>query len=138
MTDITTSDPCAVDWTAKLRRDGYCIIPDAAPVLDVAALGADLAPAFEATPFCRGGFYGEHTKRFGRLLARSGHAAAFVQHERILAIVEAILGPWCDTIQLNVAQAIAVHPGAPPQLPHRDQKRSSHASAPNDAAQFED
>ena len=121
MTDITTSDPCAIDWTAKLRRDGYCIIPDAAPALDVAALDADLAPAFEATPFCRGGFYGEHTKRFGRLLARSGHVAAFVQHERILAIVEAILGPWCDTIQLNVAQAIAVHPGAPPQLPHRDQ-----------------
>ena len=29
--------------------------------------------------------------------------------------------PWCDTIQLNLTQAMALHPGAPPQLPHRDQ-----------------
>jgi ectoine hydroxylase-related dioxygenase (phytanoyl-CoA dioxygenase family) len=39
----------------------------------------------------------------------------------VLGIVERILSPWCDTIQLNVAQAIAVHPGAPAQMPHRDQ-----------------
>ena len=32
-----------------------------------------------------------------------------------------MLGPWCDTIQLNLTQALALHPGAPPQLPHRDQ-----------------
>ncbi|GLV23869.1 hypothetical protein TomTYG45_03110 [Sphingobium sp. TomTYG45] len=32
-----------------------------------------------------------------------------------------MLSPWCDRIQLNTTQAIAVHPGAPAQLPHRDQ-----------------
>jgi ectoine hydroxylase-related dioxygenase (phytanoyl-CoA dioxygenase family) len=32
-----------------------------------------------------------------------------------------VLSPWCDTIQLNLTQALALHPGAPPQLPHRDQ-----------------
>jgi ectoine hydroxylase-related dioxygenase (phytanoyl-CoA dioxygenase family) len=32
-----------------------------------------------------------------------------------------VLEPWCDTIQLNLTQALALHPGAPPQLPHRDQ-----------------
>ena len=32
-----------------------------------------------------------------------------------------LLSPWCDTIQLNLTQALALHPGAPPQLPHRDQ-----------------
>src|SRR3546814_10695759 len=39
----------------------------------------------------------------------------------VLAVVETILSPWCDCIQLNTTQAIAVHPGAPSQMPHRDQ-----------------
>ena len=108
-------------WTAMLQRDGYCIIPDALPTETIGALDDDLADAFMRTPFCEGGFYGATTKRFGRLLARSGHMAALVQHSLILGIVEQILSPWCDCLQLNVTQAIAVHPGAPAQLPHRDQ-----------------
>jgi ectoine hydroxylase-related dioxygenase (phytanoyl-CoA dioxygenase family) len=32
-----------------------------------------------------------------------------------------VLRPWCESIQLNLTQGIAVHPGAPAQLPHRDQ-----------------
>ncbi len=36
-------------------------------------------------------------------------------------MTEAALKPWCDTIQLNLTQAIEIHPGALPQLPHRDQ-----------------
>lgn len=108
-------------WTAKLRQDGYCIIPDLLPRSAIDALDADLAADFERTPFGEGGFYGETTKRFGRLLTRSPQATALVQHPLVLAIVEQMLSPWCDCIQLNVAQAIAVHPGAPAQMPHRDQ-----------------
>jgi len=108
-------------WAARLRRDGYCIIPDLLPRDEIAALDADLDGAFAETPFCQGGFYGETTKRFGRLLARSAHAASLVEHDLVLGIVERILAPWCDRIQLNVTQAIAVHPGAPAQMPHRDQ-----------------
>ncbi|WP_353744654.1 phytanoyl-CoA dioxygenase family protein [Sphingomonas sp. 66-10] len=84
-------------------------------------LGDDLRPAFDATPFCEGGFYGARTKRFGRLLARSAQVKQFVLHPLVLALVEQALGPWCDTIQLNLTQAIALYPGALPQLPHRDQ-----------------
>jgi len=108
-------------WTRALRRDGWCIIPDALPAATIAALDHDLADTFARTPFCEGGFYGETTKRFGRLLARSAHTAALVQHAVILGVVTEILKPWCDTIQLNVTQAIEIHPGAPAQLPHRDQ-----------------
>lgn len=108
-------------WTAELASEGWCIIPHALPAETIAELDADLAPTFAATPFCQGGFYGETTKRFGRLLSRSAHAAQLVQHNTILGVVANILAPWCDTIQLNVTQAIAVHPGAPAQLPHRDQ-----------------
>ena len=42
-------------------------------------------------------------------------------HPEILAIAEQVLGPWCDCVQLNLTQAIALHPGAFPQVPHRDQ-----------------
>ncbi len=108
-------------WTGELRREGWCIIPDALPAATIAALDADLADTFDRTPFCEGGFYGETTKRFGRLLSRSGVTAKLVQQDTIMGVVANILSPWCDTIQLNVTQAIAVHPGAPAQLPHRDQ-----------------
>lgn len=112
----------AIDrWTTALLREGYCIIPQALPAGTIGALDADLETPFARTPFGQGGFYGETTKRFGRLLVRSPHAAALVQHELILGIAERVLLPWCDRIQLNVAQAIAIHPGAPAQLPHRDQ-----------------
>ena len=107
-------------WTERLLSDGYCVIPDLMPDT-TAALDQDLACAFQETPFCRGGFYGERTKRFGRLLRRSCHAESLVMHPLITGIAEEILSPWCDTIQLNLTQGIAIHPGALAQLPHRDQ-----------------
>lgn len=108
-------------WTEQLLADGYCVIPGLLPVDAIEELEGDLAEDFDRTPFCRGGFYGGRTKRFGRLLARSPVAAELVQHELVLGVVRAVLSPWCDTIQLNLTQALALHPGAPPQLPHRDQ-----------------
>ncbi|WCT75721.1 hypothetical protein PQ455_20280 (plasmid) [Sphingomonas naphthae] len=39
-----------------LLTDGFCILPDLMPVSDVEALGDELAPHFNATPFCTGGF----------------------------------------------------------------------------------
>jgi ectoine hydroxylase-related dioxygenase (phytanoyl-CoA dioxygenase family) len=108
-------------WTEALLRDGYCVIPGLLPQRAVDALDRDLEEDFEQTPFCSGGFYGARTKRFGRLLVRSPIAAYAVEHPLILAIVRKVLAPWCDTVQLNLTQALALHPGAPPQLPHRDQ-----------------
>lgn len=32
-----------------------------------------------------------------------------------------MLGPWCDRFNLNLTQAVEIHPGALAQLPHRDQ-----------------
>ena len=120
------TSPCAQDdriarWSRQLLDDGFCVIPDLLPAERIAALDHDLAEDFRETPFCTGGFYGARTKRFGRLLVRSPIAADLVRHEVVLGIVRSILSPWCDTIQLNLTQALALHPGAPPQLPHRDQ-----------------
>jgi ectoine hydroxylase-related dioxygenase (phytanoyl-CoA dioxygenase family) len=107
-------------WTERLLVEGYCVIRDLLP-RTVAALDKDLGATFAETPFCDGGFYGERTQRFGRLLARSPHAETLVRQPLVMGVVERILAPWCDTIQLNLTQAIALHPGALPQLPHRDQ-----------------
>lgn len=108
-------------WTERLLADGYCVIPGLLPATIIEGLDGDLAEDFDNTPFCSGGFYGEQTKRFGRLLVRSVHAERIVRHELVLGIVRSVLSPWCDTIQLNLTQALALHPGARPQLPHRDQ-----------------
>lgn len=106
---------------ATLMRDGYAIVRGAVLASRVAQVEADLEERFTATPFCQGGFYGERTKRFGRLLIRSPHTAGLVMHPAILALAEHALGPWCERIQLNLTQAIELHPRAPAQFPHRDQ-----------------
>ena len=107
-------------WLEQMLHQGYCIIPDAVPPETVAALECDLDPVFAATPMGQGHFYGYRTKRFGGLLHRSAHAQAFVMAPAILAMVDTVLGSACDRIQLNVAQAIEIHPGEPAQFPHRD------------------
>lgn len=116
---MSAVDQAAAD--AALDAHGYAILPGALPAAMVAALDRALAPVFAETPFCEGDFYGARTKRFGRLLARSPLAEQLVRHPAILAMAERALGPWCDTIQLNLTQAIVIHPGAPAQFPHRDQ-----------------
>lgn len=108
-------------WSSKLIADGYCIVPNVIPAETIHGLDDDLAADFAQTPYCQGGFYGERTKRFGRLLIRSAHARDLVMHPLILGISQRLLEPWCDTIQLNLTQALALHPGALPQFPHRDQ-----------------
>ncbi len=105
----------------ELKARGFCIIPGALPVSILQNLAVDLEPVFERTPFCQGDFYGARTKRFGRVLARSAHAVTVVQCRAILTLAHQILDPACDRIQLNLTQAIGIHPGAPEQFPHRDQ-----------------
>ena len=104
----------------ELRRDGYSILHGAATA-PVHALAKDLDPVFAETPFCEGDFYGQRTKRFGSLLRRSRYMADLVLDPVILPAVEAILGTGCERIQLNLTQAIEIHPGEVRQFPHRDQ-----------------
>jgi ectoine hydroxylase-related dioxygenase (phytanoyl-CoA dioxygenase family) len=122
-----TADACpytdtqAEFWAKKLLNQGYVIIPQLMDPSLVEALEQDFLDRFEKTPFCDGIFYGSRTKRFGRLLARSPRAAQFIQHKLIIAIVNSVLKPYCDVVQLNLTQALEIHPGSPAQVPHRDQ-----------------
>ncbi|HEX8300023.1 phytanoyl-CoA dioxygenase family protein [Sphingomonas sp.] len=120
-TAITPVAACNSESFDHLTQHGWCVARDLVKPDTVAALAADLRRIFDRTPFCSGDFYGARTKRFGSLLRRSPYAASLVRQPQILAMAESVLTPWCDTIQLNLAQAIAIHPGAPIQFPHRDQ-----------------
>jgi len=108
-------------WADRLFEDGFAVIPDVVSPDLAGAIDRDFTEAWEKTPFSKGGFFGDRTIRFGRALIRSRHTAALVQHPLILGLAERALKPWCESIQLNLTQAIAVHPGAPAQIPHRDQ-----------------
>ena len=107
-------------WLGQLEREGFCIVPNALPAPTLRKLDEDLAPAFAATPFGHGDFYGYRTQRFGSLLRRSPAAADLALQPLVLDLARTVLGPACDRIQLNVAQAIAIHPGEIEQFPHRD------------------
>lgn len=107
-------------WIERLLRDGYCIIPDLLPSSLIAQMNDDLADDFERTPFGEGDFYGYRTKRFGSLLKRSAVAARLVLEPTVLNLAQSVLAPACERIQLNVAQAIEIHPGEIEQFPHCD------------------
>ena len=114
------TDNAHTPWLEQLRAHGYCIIPGLVPDASIAALNADLEDAFEKTPMGEGNFYGHRTQRFGGLLRRSRWAADLVLQPLVLALAREILGEACDKIQLNVAQAIAIHLGEIEQFPHCD------------------
>jgi hypothetical protein len=106
---------------AELKREGFVLLRGIAPAGYVARLHDDLKERFERTPFSAGDFYGRRTKRFGGLLKRSPRAAELVMHPTILRVADDVLGPFCDRVQLNLTQALEIHPGELRQHPHRDQ-----------------
>ena len=106
---------------AQLRENGYAVVRGALPGARIEALDSALRPRFARTPFCQGLFGGARTKRFHALLKRAPGTADLVMHPLLLAVAESILLPFADTVQLNLTQAIELHPGEGPQVPHRDQ-----------------
>ncbi len=105
----------------ELRETGFTVLREALAAEAVSALDRELSPRFANTPFCEGSFSGRRTKRFHGLLKRSRGAEQLVMHGLVLDIAEEILSPFCDTLQLNLTQAVEIHPGEGAQIPHRDQ-----------------
>ncbi|MBV1687708.1 phytanoyl-CoA dioxygenase family protein [Novosphingobium sp. G106] len=106
---------------AELMTNGYCIERELMRISQVNALARDLDGSFASTPRSQGLFYGSRTRRFHGLLARSPLTADFVLKPVIMELVDQILGPYCDRVQLNLTQAIEIEPGSEAQAPHRDQ-----------------
>ncbi|MGE0521216.1 MAG: phytanoyl-CoA dioxygenase family protein, partial [Candidatus Binatia bacterium] len=81
---------------------------------------AELQPWLEGTPYGTDEFSGFRTRRTGALLARSATCRELVVHPLVLEAVRTLLA-HATTIQLHLTQLIAIGPGEPAQMVHRDQ-----------------
>ena len=120
-TELSPPDAGADALASGLLADGYLIAPGLLDPDTLDRLSSELDPHFRAASFGSGMFYGAETKRFGAVLKRSHAARDLVMHPTVLRVAERAIGAWCQCLQLNLTQAIEIHPGAPVQAPHRDQ-----------------
>jgi ectoine hydroxylase-related dioxygenase (phytanoyl-CoA dioxygenase family) len=105
-----------------LRSQGYAIFDRLLSEETVDRVCEELEPWFAATPHCQGDFYGWATTRFGSVLLKSQASHGLVMHPLMLSIMSEVLGPHCDWYQLNLTQAVRLHPGQRQQVPHRDEE----------------
>ena len=84
------------------------------------ARARELEPWLDATPFGRDEFAGLRTRRTGGLLARSATCRELVLHPLVLDTTRAVLA-HATSFQLHLTQVIAIGPGEPAQMIHRDQ-----------------
>jgi ectoine hydroxylase-related dioxygenase (phytanoyl-CoA dioxygenase family) len=112
-------DPPAI--VERLQAEGFCILRNFADPARMARLSEELDGNFARMAFSDGLFFGRKTKRLQGLLKRTSGAAELVMDRTILDLADAVLLPNCDRIQLNLTQAIEIHPGELAQAPHRDQ-----------------
>ena len=105
---------------AALAEQGVAIVERLEPPARLAGALRELAPYVEATPMGGDGFAGRRTKRTGGLIARSPICRELVAHPFVLDVVGRVLG-HASNFQLHLTQLIAIGPGEPAQLIHRDQ-----------------
>lgn len=115
-----TADTSTESLTEIIDREGAVIVSGYLDAGEVDRLHDELDPIFEVTPFCQGLFYGDHTKRIHSLVRKSPTCRAMIMRAQVIAVMEAILGPFCDRVQLNLTQGIQIWPGEKAQVLHRD------------------
>ncbi|HXW83135.1 MAG TPA: phytanoyl-CoA dioxygenase family protein, partial [Candidatus Binataceae bacterium] len=110
----------AEDVTAALTRDGAVVVDSLVSAEFIDLLAAELQPFMDATPPGRDGFSGRRTRRTGSLIARSPLSRELVMNPLVLAATKQLLAGG-TTFQLHLTQVIAIGPGEPAQMIHRDQ-----------------
>ena len=80
----------------------------------------ELQPYLDATAAGPDDFAGRRTRRTGGLIARSVTCRDLVMHPLVLGALRVALG-HVSSFQLHLTQIIAIGPGEPAQLIHRDQ-----------------
>ncbi|MFA7430196.1 MAG: phytanoyl-CoA dioxygenase family protein [Rhodospirillaceae bacterium] len=103
-----------------LDRDGAVILTHMADPATLAEIDADLAPFMAATPPGAGAFFGRRTVRFGGVIVKSRASHALCLNDTVVKLVESLLLPACEAIQINLTQAISICPGEPEQVLHAD------------------
>lgn len=119
--DHLAGDPKLDSLSAELIDQGFAVLRNAVPTSLIEDILDEFGDRFEKTPFSVGAFHGEWTKRFHALLRRAPSSQKLVMHKQIIRAARTILGKWCDFPQLNLSQGLSIFPGAPVQIPHRDQ-----------------
>ena len=121
------SAPVALPRTAptdeilqSLARDGCVILEKLACAATMDAVTADLSQDIANTPTGAGEFVGHKTTRTHTVLVNSAAAGRLALHPTIVALNDAVLGPYCARYQLSSAAAIAIGPGETMQELHRD------------------
>jgi ectoine hydroxylase-related dioxygenase (phytanoyl-CoA dioxygenase family) len=116
-----TEDTPADEAMAILERDGAVIYER---VLDDETMGrvrAELDVYLERSYNGVGEFWGYKTKRIAALVAKSRTFAENVAtNPVILAVMDKLLGPYCERYHLHVTQAVNIGPGESEQIFHRD------------------
>ena len=101
---------------ARLREQGYTIIPDFLSPEALAAVRAGLAP-FLGSHNGRNNFEGYKTERVYTLVARGKVFEDIACDPRVLSLLDRFLKPG---YLLTASQAICIHPGETPQPVHHD------------------
>ena len=105
---------------AALAASGVAIVERLEPEAKLAAALRELEPYVAATPTGSDGFAGRRTRRTGGLVARSPICRELITHPFVQGVVGRVLG-HASNHHLHLTQMIAIGPGEPAQLIHRDQ-----------------
>ena len=111
----TSAERVDPEALARLRRDGYVILPNLVPAELVSRVRDELAP--HMGPFGRNPFEGQRTQRVYALLAKAPSIAEMVEHPTVLAYIDHFLKP---SYLLWGALAVNLHPGETRQDYHCD------------------
>ncbi len=114
------SSATGTEVAAALAEQGCAVVERLVPVQILDRCRAELRPWLEATPTGPDDFSGRRTRRTGALLARSETAREVVMHPLVLDTLGAVLA-HAASFQLHLTQVIAIGPGEPGQMIHRDQ-----------------
>ena len=114
------ADASGTDIAAGLAAEGCAIVERLVAPATLDRARDELRPFLEATACGRDEFAGFRTKRTGGLLGRSATCRELVQHPTVLDTTRAVLA-HVTSFQLHLTQVIAIGPGEPGQMIHRDQ-----------------
>lgn len=107
-----------------LEESGVLVLRGVAGLRERDAILAELGAHFEGAPVAPDvpddSFYPGHTRRVTALIAKSAGVRALVTNPGTRALWERLLLPNCERVQLHVASALVVGPGARSQVLHRE------------------
>lgn len=115
-----SADTTCEDVLAAIERAGAVIIDRLVSPELMDQVAAEMQPWMDKTPFGDDAFTGRRTRRTGGLVARSPHGRDLVMNPLVLGAAKQYFS-HVRSYQMHISQVIAVGPGEPAQMLHRDQ-----------------